>query len=157
MGPLHYAVCPLGGHRDAHWYLSSRRLIVDVASLIAASPEINAKSWLLKEPEGDTHWVSTGTRPASAFVSVPLQLEKKWPLPEALTSQRSAPWSTVGPVRTRDKHFSEGLGSGDVRCPCLLGAEAQTWEGMVGDLPINRSFTTEPLTKAAKHNWSVSR
>lgn len=62
-----------------------------MASLIVSSPEINAKSGLLKEPEGDKHWVSMGTHPSSAFVSVPLQSEKKWPLPEALTSQRSVP------------------------------------------------------------------
>lgn len=62
-----------------------------MTSLITSSPEINAKSGLLKEPEGDKHWVSMGTHPSSACVSMSLQSENKWPLPEALTSQRSVP------------------------------------------------------------------
>ena len=72
------------------WSLSSRSIIANVASLVLSAPETNAKSRLLKEPEGDKHWgESVGIHPSSAFGSVPLQLEKKWPLPEALTSQRS--------------------------------------------------------------------
>lgn len=74
------------------WSLSSRSIIANVASLVSSAPETNAKSQLLKEPEGDKHWgESVGIHPSSssAFGSVSLQLEKKWPLPEALTSQRS--------------------------------------------------------------------